>query len=343
MKKGIVLSIVLFTISSVYAQIITFEEREAEREAAERQAAERTAAQRNFVQANSQNNLGRGQMTRLEGRRLTEAVNKVRSDTGQITSRLYNQAGDMQRVDRELRGIARQIRDFDFSEGKIEDFQRLQNRVDAIRTQSQEYATQLRNELAGLASAMSTTGELLHPYVSEREDDYRSLPDETARALRRLEVLEYELRGHIEKVEEFRNQDNDKLGLMADVAHNRGVLQKFINHDLPNLTQRILRTSCSQASECTNNNDALNDLPQGSQVKSLTKYERKVKEQGRPRQTEVDSIHTIPSNEPSDYFIGSTSAYVDPCFRCCLGRHRNAFFVCQGPDILTSFGKNTAS
>ena len=42
-----------------------------------------------------------------------------------------------------------------------------------------------------------------------------------------------------------------------------GSSKSVINHDLPNLTQRILRASCSQASECGNNSEALNDLPRG--------------------------------------------------------------------------------
>ena len=86
------------------------------------------------------------------------------------------------------------------------------------------------------------------------------MPEHITARVRTLYSVDMSI-GRSESSIKLTDDHNDKIALMADVAYNRAAIQKFLNHDVKKLTQEILKASCSQASQCTNNNAAVNDLP----------------------------------------------------------------------------------
>ena len=191
-------------------------------------------------------------------------VDTLRNNYDQINSQSNKRAEEIRDLDIELRNLSGQISSFDFSKGDIADFQKLQERADAIKRQSQEFALQIRADQLGLASLEERALRLRRrnsrlTYYPFLQDD-PSVSDRARSKGQELAQLGTNIHTSSETLDEFIEPHNDKIALMADIAYNRGIIQKFVNHDIKKLTQEILKASCSRATDCSNNK-AINDLP----------------------------------------------------------------------------------
>ena len=191
-------------------------------------------------------------------------VDNLKRDRDRVRSQTSERAGELRLLDAELITILGQIDNFDFSKD-IAGLQTLQERADAIKKRSQELARQINADLSALSNQRARVRQLSSDSPRNINSIWPGgnnpgLPEHLQARVRTLYGVDREY-GSSRASVELTDEHNDKVALMADIAYNRAAIQKFLNHDVKKLTQEILKASCSQASQCTNNNAAVNNLP----------------------------------------------------------------------------------